>query len=98
MAWRMRGMRLATPVEVSLCTTHTALMACPRSSCKRASTCAGSTPRRQSPGTHSTSRPSRSAICFQRVAKCPVSNIRTRSPGDSTLTRAASQAPVPDAG
>ena len=31
-----------------------------------------------------------------RVAKWPVSTIRTLSPGDSVLTIAASQAPVPD--
>ena len=31
-------------------------------------------------------------------AKWPVSAISTRSPGDSVLTSAASQAPVPDAG
>ena len=34
----------------------------------------------------------------QRVEKWPVSNIRTRSPGESVLTRAASHAPVPEAG
>ena len=32
------------------------------------------------------------------VAKWPVSAISTRSPGESVLTRAASQAPVPEAG
>ena len=32
------------------------------------------------------------------VAKCPVSYISTRSPGESVLTSAASHAPVPDAG
>ena len=36
-----------------------------------------------------------SAIFFQRVANCPVSTIRTRSPGESVLTSAPSQAPVP---
>ena len=41
---------------------------------------------------------SRAAIIFQSVANQPVSAIRTWSPGESTLTRAASQAPVPDAG
>ena len=35
---------------------------------------------------------------FHSVAKWPVSNISTRSPGDSVLTSAASQAPVPEAG
>ncbi len=33
---------------------------------------------------------------FQRVAKCPVSNISTLSPGERVLTSPASQAPVPD--
>ena len=33
---------------------------------------------------------------FQSVAKCPVSNIRTLSPGERVLTRLASHAPVPD--
>ena len=32
------------------------------------------------------------------VAKWPVSNISTRSPGDSVLTSDASHAPVPDEG
>ena len=41
---------------------------------------------------------SRSASECQSEAKCPVSNISTRSPADSVLTRAASQAPVPEAG
>ena len=42
--------------------------------------------------------PSRVAILFHRVANQPVSNISTRSPGESVLTSAASQAPVPEAG
>ena len=40
----------------------------------------------------------RRAISCHRLAKCPVSAIRTRSPGDRVLTSAASQAPVPEAG
>ena len=43
-------------------------------------------------------RPSRSASSHQSVANWPVSNISTRSPGDSMLTSAASHAPVPDDG
>ncbi len=35
---------------------------------------------------------------FHSVAKWPVSYISTLSPGDSVLTSAASQAPVPEAG
>ena len=37
-------------------------------------------------------------MAHQRLAKCPVSTIRTGSPGESVLTSAASQAPVPEAG
>ncbi len=40
----------------------------------------------------------RFAMRLQRVANQPVSNITTRSPGESVLTKAASQAPVPEAG
>src|SRR5258708_39373742 len=42
--------------------------------------------------------PHRAAICRHSVAKCPVSTIKTLSPGDSVLTIAASQAPVPEDG
>ena len=43
-------------------------------------------------------RPSFCAISFHSVANQPVRHISTVSPGDSVLVRAASQAPVPDAG
>ena len=46
----------------------------------------------------STSMPQRAAICRHSVAKWPVSTISTLSPGDSVLTIAASQAPVPEDG
>ena len=39
--------------------------------------------------------PSCSAIFFHSAANWPVSTISTRSPGDSVLASAASQAPVP---
>ena len=97
-ALRSAGMRLATPVEVSLCTTITALIAWLRSAVRRASSAAGSTPWRQSPGTKSTSSPCRLAMTCHRLAKWPVSNASTRSPGDSVLRIAASHAPVPDEG
>ena len=42
--------------------------------------------------------PQRPAICRHRVAKWPVSTIKTLSPGESVLTIAASQAPVPEEG
>src|SRR5512134_2316728 len=98
MALRTSPMREVTPVEVSLCTAITALMCWPLSSASFASTCAGSTPWRQSPGTNTGSRPRRFAMLSHRVAKWPVSNINTRSPGESVLTSAASHAPVPEAG
>ncbi len=97
-ALRTSATRLTTPVEVSLWTIRTLLIVRARSSASLASTSAGSTPLRQSPGTNSTSSPRRPAISRHRLAKWPVSNIRTLSPWDSVLTRAASQAPVPEAG
>ena len=52
-----------TPVEVSLCTTHTALISCPVSLRKRSSMTEASTPQRQEScpdlPTTSTSRPRR---------------------------------------
>ena len=58
----------------------------------------GEAPWRQSPSSQTTSSPSFSAIPFHSVAKCPVSDAITLSPGESVLTSAASHAPVPDAG
>src|SRR5262245_7756162 len=98
MALRTSAMRVVTPVEVSLCTAITALICLPLSSSSFASTCAGSTPWRQSPGTNTGSRARRFAMLSHSVAKCPVSNISTRSPGESVFTSAASHAPVPEAG
>ena len=95
---RTAPMRLVTPVDVSFCTTATALIARARSSASRASMRAGSAPVRQSPSRTSTSRPSRRAISDHSVEKCPVSLISTVSPGESVLTSAASHAPVPDDG
>ena len=42
--------------------------------------------------------PQRFAMLCHSVAKWPVSTISTLSPGDSVLTIAASQAPVPEDG
>ena len=97
-ALRISATRLVAPVEVSLWTTMTALILRALSSVSLASIAAGSAPWRQSPGMNSTSTPKRVAICFQSVAKWPVSAIRTVSPGESVLTIAASQAPVPEEG
>ena len=98
MARRTSSMREVAPVEVSLCTTHTALMAWPLSSLRRASMAAASAPLRQSEAMNSGSRPSLTAMVFHSVAKCPVSYISTLSPGDSVLSSAASHAPVPEEG
>ncbi len=85
-------------VEVSLCTTQTALILCPRSAASLASISATSAPRRQSVGRNSTSSLNLSAMPRHSTANWPVSAISTLSPGDSVLTIAASQAPVPEAG
>src|SRR5271156_4967890 len=69
-AWRISAMRLVTPVEVSLCTTSTALNACARSATSFSSTTAGSTPLRQAPLTNSTSSERFPAILRHSVAKC----------------------------
>ena len=53
---------------------------------------------RQSVAMNSGLRPSLLAMFFHSVANWPVSTISTLSPGESVLTSAASQAPVPDAG
>ena len=60
-ARRISARRLVHPVDDSLCTTATALMACVESSRRRASTPTGDAPWRQSPGMYSTFRPSLSA-------------------------------------
>ena len=56
-ALRMAGMSLTTPEAVSICTTSMALMAWALSRFRRSSTAAGSTARRQSPFSTSTSTP-----------------------------------------
>ncbi len=108
-ARRTAAMSEVTPVEVSLCTTHTALILLPVSWRSRASIMSACTPRRQlgafgnsasSPCQASTSqaRPRRVASLCHNDAKWPVSYINTVSPGLSVLTSAASHAPVPEAG
>jgi hypothetical protein len=83
------------PVAVSLCSTQTALISRALSLRRYSSTLPASAPVRQSPGMNSGLNPSFCAITFHSVANWPVSIISTRSPGDSVLTSAASQAPVP---
>src|SRR6202008_5011317 len=65
------------PVEVSLCTTHTALISRALSSRSRASIFAGSAPERQSDAMNSGCSPSFTAIAFHSEAKCPASYIST---------------------
>ena len=109
MARRTAAMSLVTPVLVSLCTTHTALIWWPLSLRRRSSISAAFTPCRQLAGRpvsgqvpgslmNSVFRPRRAAIFCHSVANWPVSNISTRSPGLMVLASAASQAPVPLAG
>src|ERR1700710_948411 len=98
MALRTSSGWVTQAVEVSLCTTITALILCSRSSASFASICSTSAPRRQSVGRNSTSSLNFSAMPRHSTANWPVSAISTLSPGDSVLTIAASQAPVPDEG
>ena len=98
MARRTSSMREVAPVEVSLCTTHTALMVCPLSSRSRASMAPASAPLRQSEAMNSGCSPSLRLMLRHRVAKWPVSYISTLSPGESVLSSAASHAPVPEEG
>ena len=94
-ALRMSAIGERQPVEVSLCSTQTALISLFVSLRRWASIAAGSAPMRQSVVMNSGLRPSFSAMFFHSVANWPVSTISTRSPGESVLTSAASQAPVP---
>src|SRR5262249_13641350 len=86
---------LTTPEAVSICTSSSALIACPASRLSRSSTAAGLTARRQSPRRISTSAPITLAISPQPVAKRPLSSTSTLSPRDSTLLSTASQPPWP---
>ena len=91
-------MRLVQPVEVSLCTTQTALMRCALSS-------ASAAPIARHVGAAAPVGVDEDrleveplAISFHSVANQPVRHISTVSPGDSVLASAASHAPVPEAG
>src|SRR5438270_313920 len=68
MARRTSPTREVTPVEVSLCTTHTALMRLSGSARRRLSIASGSAPWRQSVGSNSTSSPSFAAIFCHNAA------------------------------
>ena len=82
-------------VAVSVCTISTALISAPVSWRSRSSITFGSSALRQSLETTSTSTPKVDAISAQLREKCPTSGASTLSPGESTLTSAASQAPWP---
>src|SRR3981189_1270765 len=98
MAVRTSSGWVTQPVDVSLCTTITALIRCWRSAASLASICSTSAPRRQLPGRKSTSSLNLSAMPHHSTANWPVSAISTLSPGDNVFTIAASHAPVPDDG
>jgi hypothetical protein len=88
-----------TPVEVSLCTIQTALMAWPLSSASRASIAPASTPERQSPWMNSASMPS--FFCHpapQRREPAGLEHQHAVAGAESVLTSARLPAPVPDAG
>ena len=68
-ARRISGMRLVTPVEVSLWTTQMALKRCAVSSASTSRTLSGSAPVRQSPGTTVGLRPHFSANPVHSVEK-----------------------------
>jgi hypothetical protein len=101
-ARRTARMSLVTPVEVSLCTTHTALIACCVSAFRRSSIFEASTPRRQpsAPGRprNSVFRPQlRRELLPQRGEVAGLVHQHVVA-GLSTFASAASQAPVPEAG
>ena len=94
-AARTSGTRLVTPVEVSLWTTMTALIA------TRSAARISADPLRVDAVAPVARHPldlqaEPLAIARHSVAKWPVSKASTRSPGESVLTSAASHAPVPD--
>ena len=91
-------MRLVTPVEVSLWTTITALIVCAGIGGKRRSISRRIDAVPPVARDKLDEQPQLSAIAVHSAANWPVSAISTLSPGDSVLTIAASQAPVPEAG
>ena len=84
------------PVEVSFCTTHTALMVCAVSAARAACKAAISMPCCQSQGSFCTVMPTSRIMPDQLSENTPVSGTSTVSPADSTLTMAASQAAWPE--
>ena len=84
-ALRISAIGERQPVEVSLCSTQTALISLFLSLRSCSSIAAGSAPMRQSVAMNSGLRPSFSAMFFHSVANWPVSTISTRSPGDERV-------------
>jgi hypothetical protein len=98
-ARRIAPMSEVTPVEVSLWTASTARYGrSARSPRSRASISSGGNSWPQRNGTSSTSKPRLRAVWAKPALKWPLLKASTRSPGARTLTSAASQAPVPEAG
>ena len=85
---------LATPVEVSLCVTMTALVFGLSSSVLRRMSRSIASPKGNESVT--TSAPNTEAMSVNRLPKTPIVALITLSPGDSVLTTAASIAAVPD--
>ena len=83
------------PVEVSLCSTQTALISFLVSLRRYLLDRVGVGADAPVGVMNSGLRPMASAIFFHSVANWPVSTISTRSPALSVLTSAPSQAPVP---
>ena len=97
-AARTAAISVTQPVEVSLCTTPTALMLWAVSAASAAPIASISAAWRQSVSIISALSCSFFAISIQLAANWPVRQNSTRSPGESVLTSAASHEPVPEPG
>ena len=87
-------MSLVTPVDVSLWVTKTALMS--GFSARALRMASGSAGVPHVAVSRVTDAPNASAICASRSPNTPMVTQSTWSPGERTLTTAASMAPVPD--
>ena len=94
-AARMAARSLVMPLEVSVCTTKTAAISCPRSSRSACVTAAGSIGRPSCQGVRTTRRPSASVSTAQDSEKCPVPGTSAVPPGGSRFCTTASQTPWP---
>ena len=89
------SMSAVAPVEVSEWTTTAAASEVSPMIAETTWSTSGRAPSSNRNGT--TSAPKASAILIQRSPKLPADTHSTRSPGDSVLAKADSNAPVPDA-